>query len=177
MRLCRLNDDDDIYFAFSNMAIRTQRRCRCGTMCAPMYDVRINHSLVCACVHISSTNHFRVNALVASPTAYTEHYASVTFSGWHLEHCNKCTFIVLSRSHSFVIGSLLFIGRVLCVCVLSCVSGESLLLLLLPPLPLLLLRSIVVVVCHSVIVFNRNSIDYTQRNAKTRNRQNTKIQN
>lgn len=155
--LCRLNDVVCIWyslFAFSNMAQRTQTHAQ----------------FVYVHGHISGTNHFWVDALVASPNAYAEHYASVTFSGWHLEHCNKCTFIALSlapgnhrlvavhRPHCLHVCASMF------VCVYVC--GVSLLLLLL---------SIDVVVCHSVIVFNRNSIDYTQRNAKTRNRQKIQI--
>lgn len=98
--------------------------------------------------HISSTNHFWVNALVASPNAYAEHYASVTFSGWHLEHCNECTFIAVYLTSSHPHSHRCFSLAVVCMCVCVCV------------LLLLLLLSIDVVACHSVIVFNRNSIDY-----------------
>lgn len=101
-----------------------------------------------------------MNALVASPNAYAEHYASVTFSGWHLEHCNECTFIAVYLTSTHPQSHLSFSLAVVCARVCVCV------LLLL----LLLLLPIDVVACHSVIVFNRNSIDYTQRNAKTQNR-------
>lgn len=51
--------------------------------------------------YISSKNHFWVNALVASPNAYAEHYASVTFSGWHLEHLRVCLCIAAASAASF----------------------------------------------------------------------------